>query len=429
MQSSARSSPVELGGVRHRVPERERPLEVRERLGEAEDGLRLACRLDRRDQRVGAATRRRPVRRELRRRRGPAARELVGQPRVQLLALAGQDRRVDRLRQERVAESEAAGRLHGDEDAVLDRQAQRLPDGGLGERRQSQEQRVPDVAAGRRREPQQALGRAVEPGDPLEQQVTQATRELVALAVGRGQELLREEGVAFGAVDDRIAQRRGCRGVGVRREQRRQLLGRERSQVEQERRARAPDSVGKAAHALGRRELVRAVGREQENRPVGEVVREKDHEVERRRVGPVQVLEHEQHRRLGRVIREHGQCLLEHAQLGARRPPVDRSELCERAQGFHERLVRQVRADEVDRAPEPDVEPCVAGACRELGCEPGLADARFSGDEDGRASSRPCLVERAPELLELLYASDERRARARLHPASIAPLHPPGKRS
>ena len=118
--------PGELGRVRHRVPERERPLEVRERLREAEDGLRLARRLDRGGERLRAATRRRPVRRELRRRRRSAARELFGQPRVQLLALAGQDRRVDRLRQQRVAEAEAARRRLGDEDAVLHRPAQRL---------------------------------------------------------------------------------------------------------------------------------------------------------------------------------------------------------------------------------------------------------------------------------------------------------------
>ena len=62
--------PGELGRVRHRVPQRERPLEVRERLRQAEDGLRLACRFDRRGERLGAATRRRPVRRELGRRRG-----------------------------------------------------------------------------------------------------------------------------------------------------------------------------------------------------------------------------------------------------------------------------------------------------------------------------------------------------------------------
>ena len=59
--------PGELGRVRHGGPQRERPLEVREGLGQAEDGLRLACRFDRRGQRLRAATRRRPVRRELRR--------------------------------------------------------------------------------------------------------------------------------------------------------------------------------------------------------------------------------------------------------------------------------------------------------------------------------------------------------------------------
>ena len=112
--------PGELGRVGHGGPERERPLEVRVGLREAEDGLRLARRFDRRDERLGAATRRRPVRRELRRRRGRAARELVGEPRVQLLALAGQDRRVDRLGEQGVAEAEAARRLVGDEDAVLD---------------------------------------------------------------------------------------------------------------------------------------------------------------------------------------------------------------------------------------------------------------------------------------------------------------------
>jgi pimeloyl-ACP methyl ester carboxylesterase len=42
-----------------------------------------------------------------------------------------------------------------------------------------------------------------------------------------------------------------------------------------------------------------------------------------------------------------------------------------------------------------------ASAARELGREPGLADAGLSGDEDGGAAPRPCRVERAPELLEL----------------------------
>jgi hypothetical protein len=53
------------------------------------------------------------VRRQFRRRRAAAARELLGEPRVQLLALARQQRGVDRLGQQRVAEAEAAGRLLG----------------------------------------------------------------------------------------------------------------------------------------------------------------------------------------------------------------------------------------------------------------------------------------------------------------------------
>jgi len=42
-------------------------------------------------------------------------------------------------------------------------------------------------------------------------------------------------------------------------------------------------------------------------------------------------------------------------------------------QGLDERLVGQLCAQEIDRAPEQDLEPCVAGACRELGREPRLA--------------------------------------------------------
>ena len=62
--------PGELGRVGHGRPERERPLEVGVRLGEAEDGLRLAGRLDRRGERSRVAARGRPVRRELGGRRG-----------------------------------------------------------------------------------------------------------------------------------------------------------------------------------------------------------------------------------------------------------------------------------------------------------------------------------------------------------------------
>ena len=44
--------PSELGRVRHGVPQRERPLEMGERLSEAEHGVRLARRFDGGDERL-----------------------------------------------------------------------------------------------------------------------------------------------------------------------------------------------------------------------------------------------------------------------------------------------------------------------------------------------------------------------------------------
>jgi hypothetical protein len=63
--------------------------------------------------------------------------------------------------------------------------------------------------------------------------------------------------------------------------------------------------------------------------------------------------------------------------------------LAERSQSLDERLERQLRTDEIDRTPDEDLETGVAGASRELGRQPGLPDARFSGDEDGRTVPRP----------------------------------------
>ena len=123
------------GCVRHGGPQSERPFEVRQSLRQTEDRLRLARGLDRRDERLSGPPRRFPMRCELRRRgRRFAARELGGEPRVQLLALAGKQRFVDRLGQQRVAEAKAARRLIGDEHAMIDGRAQTLAHGELGQR-------------------------------------------------------------------------------------------------------------------------------------------------------------------------------------------------------------------------------------------------------------------------------------------------------
>jgi hypothetical protein len=196
-------------------------------LGQAEHGLRLAGRLDRGGQRLGGPARGRPVRRELGGRGGRGAGQLPGEPGVQLLALAGQDRRVDGFGQQRVAEPEGARGLVGDQDLVLDGLAQRVAHAGLGDRGERAEQRVADIAPGRGGQAQQALGRGVEPADPLEQQVAYTAREFGCPGRARREELLGEEGVASRTGDDGGGQR-GRRGG----EQRGQVLGRERAEVE-----------------------------------------------------------------------------------------------------------------------------------------------------------------------------------------------------
>ena len=112
----------EVGCVRHGVPERERSLDVRECLRKPENRLGLTGSFDRGGERFCGTPSGSPVWGELRR-RGSGPCKLVGEPRVQLLALAGQDRRVDRFRQECVAEAKAARSLLGNEHAMLDGRA------------------------------------------------------------------------------------------------------------------------------------------------------------------------------------------------------------------------------------------------------------------------------------------------------------------
>jgi hypothetical protein len=97
----------------------------------------------------------------------------------------------------------------------------------------------------------------------------------------------------------------------------------------------------------------------------------------------------------------------------------------ERAQCFGERLIGQLGPAEVDRASDEDVEAGVTGASCNLGRQPGLADARLPGDEDGRAASGVRRGECALELLELASPSHEHLARASHLPASIAQLAVP----
>ena len=176
---------------------------------------------------------------------------------------------------------------------------------------------------------------------------------------------------------------------------------------------RAAHAVGKTADARRRRDLIRPVRPEDEESSVGEVVREEDDEIERRDVGPVQILEHEQDRPRFGVLGERPERRLEHLELRACGPRLQRGS--ERMKCLDERLVGQLCPDEVDRAAEKDVEPGVARASCELGGKACLSDPGLSGDEDGRTAPCSGCVERSLERVELACASDKRLARASLH--------------
>ena len=110
---------------------------------------------------------------------------------------------------------------------------------------------------------------------------------------------------------------------------------------------------------------------------------------------------------------EQRQRLLEHAQLRTGRARVDERKLAPaRAQRVDERLVRQLRADEIEAAPDEHLEAGVAGVRRELADQPRLADPRLTRDQHRRPGSRPRPPQRALEPLELIGAPDQRRRSA-----------------
>ena len=143
----------------------------------------------------------------------------------------------------------------------------------------------------------------------------------------------------------------------------------------------------------------------------------------------MQILEHEQHRRGGGALGEQRERLLEHPQLRAGACPSARQgSPSGRSASTNGWYGSSVPTRSIER-PSRTSNPASRARLRELGREPGLADARLSGDEDGRAAPRPRRVERALELPELACASDEHLARASLHSGQYRAATPGGRRS
>ena len=123
-------------------------------------------------------------------------RERAGDPLVQRLPLARQDRGVNGLGEQGVPEPEGHRVRVRHQDPVLDRGAQRGVQRRPADRAEGHEQAVRHVAADRRRHPQDRPAVVVDAGHALQDRVAQQAGQRPLAAFGRGEQLLREERVA-----------------------------------------------------------------------------------------------------------------------------------------------------------------------------------------------------------------------------------------
>ena len=226
------------------------------------------------------------------------------------------------------------------------------------------------------------------------------------------EQFLGEERVPRRPGDDGVELCRGRSSVGVVVEQRSEIGVGQRRQFDDERCLAAAHAFRQPDHAF-RSRLCGATRRDEHHRHVDDVVGQEDDEVERRDVGPVQILQHDQQwvdRGALRQQRQHG---LEHLQL--RTPDLVTERVPERTQRVDEQLERQLDPDDVDRPAQQHLKGFGAGRCGNLGRQSRLADAGVARHEHGRSSARACEIEALDHIGELALASDEDSASARAH--------------
>jgi hypothetical protein len=199
---------------------------------------------------------------------------------------------------------------------MVDGAAQRLTQPVLGDVDHGPQQRIGHVAAGGRGDAQHALGPAVELRDPLEQQVPEDVGQVHPAATGGGQQLLGEERVALGAGDDRLGLRGREWRPAAADQQGLQLLAVQRPQLQSRPRPGAQERRDQPAERVLGRRLVAAVGPDQQHPLLGEVVGDEGDQVEGRAVGPVEVLEGQDHGSGRRDHSQQRQQLLQEPELG-----------------------------------------------------------------------------------------------------------------
>ena len=264
------------------------------RLRGAADGHRLLARLDGGADGDRAVVGAAGVLRELGRRAdGPALPQRGDEGGVEPHPLAGQQVVVDRLAEQRVPEGVGAA-ARGHQDVGVDGGAQRGLELGGVEVGDGGQQAVADLTARDRDQPHDASGRLVEAVEVDEQHVGELAGDL---AGPRGaDELLDEEGVALGAVDDGDVFGLGERGRVERADEAAYVVVGERLDREPLDPAQAHPLRDLATERVAAVEVVGAVGHDERDARHRTGEEEAEH-VAGGLVGPVGVLDHDEDRR------------------------------------------------------------------------------------------------------------------------------------
>ena len=264
-------------------------------------------------------------------------RERLRQREVEARALAGQEIGGDRLHQERMPERVglAIAVLH--EDLMGHRLPNRLAEAWLRGLVKGCQQSVRNAAPRGGGHAKDLLGGRRQGLDPQHQGVAEVGRELLEAVMGGSEQLLCEEGVSLGTLEQARRELRIGRGSEDALQLSREFRRREWLQVETLHRLEALVLGEERSERVPAVQLVAAVGADQEERCLRGVGDQERKQVARRSIGPVEILHREHHRVFASQAYEQGEELLEQPPLGEaasserRRPLVRGVRGCKRA--------------------------------------------------------------------------------------------------
>ena len=453
--------PGEFLRVVDRRPGLESPLVVASRVGECERPRRRFPSSNRRLEGTSIVARRRPVVGELAPVSGgdrPAVRPALGQclreAAVQALAFTRQEVVVGGLLEQGVAEHVVAGDVArsrtGDEDLAADRIPKPVQQVIVGESRHVGEQIVIDPPTGDRGDADDGLGALGQRDDPGQQDLPQRRRQPATIGLGPGAEqLLHEERVAVGSAVDLIDEVRCRRRVEDRRKELTGVRGVESLDLQALHQPAAVELGEPRQKRMAAMQLVGPEGHDQDDPIRAELSDEERDGLARGGVGPVEVLDDEDHRfDFGQTLEDAEDRIeeprLQGLGLGAEvRAPIrsqrrdEPGEVVTRTADDHVQLVGIERPDhrperlddrtvghaavtDISAVADDDAHPAGRADGRRLGHQTRLADAGLARHElmDRGAGGRA--VDRACDRGKLRRSSHERRAdQAAWHPQMI----------